>query len=210
MSTISVFGASRGTGKEVVQIAGRSGFNVIAAVRNPRSVQNTDGIRVVACDVLDERTIVDALVGSDAVISTVGPPQRAPSTNIYSVGVMNIARQMEKRGPSRLIVVDSIGVDPNFDLPWMYRVAMRYIATPLYGFAFRDAAEMERLLRSARLNWTVVRVPWLVDAPARGFRSSIRKRLHHGPKLSRQDLAAYLLSILEEKATYRNWTEVAW
>ena len=210
MSTISVFGASRCTGKQVVQIARRFGCNVIAAVRNPQSVQNRDGIRVVGCDVLDERTIANALVGSDAVISTVGPPQRAPSTNIYSVGVMNIARQMEKGGPSRLIVVDSIGVDPNFDLPWMYRLAMRYIATPLYGFAFRDAAEMERLLRSAMLNWTVVRAPWLVAAPARGFRSSIGKRLHHGPKLGRQDLAAYLLSIHEEKVTYRNWTEVAW
>lgn len=210
MSVISIFGASRGTGREVVLLARRLGFTVIAAVRDPQSISKDEAIRVVASDVFNESSIKHALVGSNAVISTVGPVRRASSTNIYSVGVMNITRQMEKIGLKRLIVVDSIGVDPEFDLPWSYRLAMKYIATPLYGFAFRDAAHMEQLLTLTNLEWTVVRVPWLVNGSPRGFRSSIGKRLHHGSKLGRQDLAAYLLSILEEKATYRKWTEVAW
>jgi putative NADH-flavin reductase len=209
MKRICVFGASRGTGKEIVTIARQRNFAVTAAVRSPRSQMEQD-VRVVASDVCNSSTIAPALEETLAVISTVGPVRRAPSTTIYSEGVMNIARQMEKSGPRRLIIVDSIGVDPKFDLPWIYQLAMKFIATPLYGFAFRDAAEMERRLPSANLDWTVVRVPWLVNAPPRGFRSSIGKRLHHGPKLGRQDLAEYLLSILFDPKTFNTWTEVAW
>jgi hypothetical protein len=117
---------------------------------------------------------------------------------------------MERLGPDRLIVVDSIGVDPNFDLSWNYRFAMKFIATPLYGFAFKDAAKMERLLPMTKLEWTVVRVPWLLNAAPRGFRSSIGKRLHNGSKIGRRDLAEYLLSILGDRRTYKTWTEVAW
>jgi putative NADH-flavin reductase len=210
MNRICVFGASRGTGKELVQIASQQGLSVTAAVRNPLSVQKSENVRVVASDVYDTASLGGALAENDAVVSTIGPVRRESSTTIYSVGIMNVARQMEQSGPSRLIVVDSIGVDPNFDLPWNYRFAMKFIATPLYGFAFKDAAKMERLLTTTKLNWTVVRAPWLVSAAPHGFRSSIGKRLHNGPKLGRRDLAEYLLTILEDKRTFKTWTEVAW
>ena len=210
MDHLCVFGASRGTGKEVVRLARKAGLSITAAVRNPDSMREQDGVRVAVSDVYDKASIVRALQGSDAVVSTVGPVRRQRSTNIYSVGVLNIARQMEMLGPKRLIVVDSIGVDPNFDLPWHYRLAMKTIAKRLYGFAFEDGARMEGLLQSTKLNWTAVRVPWLLNRPPRGFRNSIHRRLHHGPKLGRSDLAAYLLSILDDQRTYRTWTEVAW
>lgn len=210
MKRICVFGANRGTGAHVVRFAREKGLDVTAAVRTPATMKAVKGVTVVQADVYDIASVSHAISGVDAVISTIGPATRAPSTSIYSEGVLNIARAMSDSGPSRLIAVDGLGADPNPDLQWHYALAMKFIARRLFGFAYRDGAEMERRLAKLDLNWTVVRVPWLADAPLQGFRSANGSRLHHGPKLGRQDLASYLLSIIDDPQTYRTWTEVAW
>jgi len=210
MKKLCVFGASRGTGAHVVRLGLEKGFQITAVMRTPKPVHQGAGVKIVQGDVYDIPSIVRSISGADAVISTIGPTKRAPSTNIYSKGVLNIAETMREIGPTRLIVVDGLGADPDPDLPWQYSLAMRYIARRLFGFAYRDAAEMERRLAQLDLNWTAVRVPWLSDAPRRGYRSANGVRLHHGPKLGREDLATYLLSIIDDQQTFRTWTEVAW
>jgi len=54
------------------------------------------------------------------------------------------------------------------------------------------------------LDWTAVRVPWLSDDARRGYRSANGVRLHHGPKLGREDLATYFLSIVDGRSTFDN------
>jgi hypothetical protein len=87
---------------------------------------------------------------------------------------------MLKHGVKRLIVVDGLGVDPNSDLPLLYALAMKTIVRWLFGFGYRDAAEMERRLAKLDLDWTAARVPWLSNDPPRGFRSANGTQLHHG------------------------------
>jgi putative NADH-flavin reductase len=210
MKKLCVFGASRGTGAHVVRLGRDKGFEITAVMRTPRPIHPATGINIIQGDVYDIQSVLRAIDGADAVISTIGPTKRAPSTNIYSEGVLNIAEAMREIGPGRLIAVDGLGVDPDPDLPWHYSLAMKYIARRLFGFAYSDAAEMERRLAGLDLKWTSVRVPWLSDAVARGYRSATGVRLHHGPKLGREDLAVYLLSIIDDSRTFRTWTEVAW
>lgn len=210
MKSICVFGASRGTGAHVVRLARERGFDVRAVVRNPAAMAEMAGVTVMQGDVYDVASVSRAVSGVDAVISTIGPTERAPSTTIYSVGVLNIAKAMSGGSSGRLIAVDGLGVDPNPDLQWHYALAMKLIVRPLFGFAYRDAAEMERRLAALDLNWTAVRAPQLTDAAARGVRSAIGSQLHHGSAIGRLDLAGYLLSIIDDPKTFRTWTEVAW
>ena len=210
MTRICVFGASRGTGAEVVNCARRNGMRVTAAFRNPGSLIDRDGVSMVRSDVYDLESIREAIRGAEAVISTIGPTRRSPQTTIYSEGVMNIARTMRDAGTPRLIVVDGLGANPNPDLNWHYAFAMKFIVRPFFGFAYRDAARMEQQLAGVDLDWTVVRVPWLSDRAQRGVRSAIASPIHHGTKLGRHDLAAYLVSIINDSRTFRTWTEVAW
>lgn len=210
MEKLCIFGASRGTGAHVVRLGRQKGFDICAVTRTPGPNRQESEIKVLQGDVYDAPSIRRAIHGADAVISTVGPTKRASSTDIYSEGVLNIAKAMREIGPTRLIVVDGLGVDPEPDLPWKYALAMKFIARRLFGFAYRDAAEMERRLANLDLNWTAVRVPWLSDAAPRGYRSATGVRLHHGPRLGREDLAEYLLSIISDTQTFRTWTEVAW
>lgn len=210
MRKLCVFGASRGTGAHVVSLAARTGFEVVASARNPASVPDLAGVIALQADVYDLASVSRAVAGVDVVISTIGPTKRAPSTDIYSCGVLNIAHAMVDQGVKRLIVVDGLGVDPNPDLPWAYALAMKTIVRWLFGFGYRDAAEMEKRLAKVDLNWTAVRVPWLSSDPAQGFRSANGTQLHHGTKLGREDLAAYLVSIIDDSKTFKKWTEVAW
>jgi putative NADH-flavin reductase len=210
VKTICVFGASRGTGSAVVEDASSQGYQVVAASRQPELKTVPDGVRKVRADVYDIDSVREALVGVDVVISTVGPSSLRDKTPIYSEGVMNIAKALAGTACSRLIVVDSHGVDPNPDLSFGYGLLMKFIARPLLGFAFRDGAVMEQKLRECNFDWTAVRVPMLVDGPVRGVRTSIGKSLHHGSRLGRNDLARYLLSIIDDPTTFRTWIEVAW
>ena len=71
MSSWIVFGASGGTGREVLAAARAAGHTVTAFVRSPSGVEAT---RVVVGDVNDAAAVAAAIVGHDAVIVTLGAP----------------------------------------------------------------------------------------------------------------------------------------
>lgn len=163
-------------------------------------------------DVFIPSTIRTALQGAEAVISTLGFSGRSRETTIYSEGVINIARAMEEIGQRRLIVLAaSQGIDPDPDFPWYASVMMKLFVKPIFGFAYRDMSKMTDLLAKSTLNWTLVGVPLLTNSPERGeYRNSIGKPLRHAFRISRGDVAAYLISIVDDIATIQKWTEVAW
>jgi len=51
----------------------------------------------------------------------------------------------------------------------------------------------------------------LTNGSGRGhYRSSIGTPLHHAFRISRADVAEYLLSIVGDESTFRKLTEIAW
>jgi hypothetical protein len=81
----------------------------------------------------------------------------------------------------------------------------------MLGFAYRDMAKMSDLLAQSEMDWTLVGVPLLTNGSGKGrYRSSTSKPLHHVFRMSRADVAEHLLSIIDDRATFRKWTEVAW
>jgi NAD(P)H-binding len=148
----------------------------------------------------------------DAVISTLGFTGRSRQTDIYSVGVLNVARAMQELGPKRLIVVAaSQGIDPHPDFPWYASAVMRLFLVPMFGAVYHDMAKMTDLITQTNLDWTLVGVPQLTNSPGKGsYRSSIGKPLHHAVRISRADVAQYVLSIIGDATTFGKWTEIAW
>ena len=208
-----VFGGSRGTGLKVIEKALAEGDQVTALARYPEALRKRfPEVQVVQGDVFIPSTIKTAIQGAEAVISTLGFSGRTRGTTIYSEGVLNIAKVMEEIGPGRLIVLAaSQGIDPEPDFPWYARVIMKLFIKPIFGFAYRDMAKMTDLLAESTLNWTLVGVPLLTNSPERGqHRNSIGEPLRHAFRISRGDVAAYLIAIVDDKATFRKWTEVAW
>ena len=157
-------------------------------------------------------TIQTAIRSAEAVISTLGFPGPSRETKIYSEGVLNIARAMEEIGPRRLIALAaSQGIDPDPNFPLYASIMMKLFVKPILGFAYRDMAKMRNLLTKSTLDWTIVGVSLLTNSPERGeHRSSVGEPLQHAFRISRGDVAGYLISTIDEKATFRKWTEVAW
>lgn len=211
---LCIFGGTGATGSNVIRVARTKGYDVIALARRPEvlTTQFPD-IKVVPGDVFKPETISGAINDSDAVISTLGPVGRARETTIYSEGVVNIAKAMQELGKRRLIVVASlIGFDSQPDVSWYTLVFGKLILMPILGYQYRDTARMkEKFIQFDDLDWTLVGLPRLTNGKAHGhYRSSIGKPLHHPSTISRADLADYLVSIIGETATFRQWTEVSW
>lgn len=119
---------------------------------------------------------------------------------------------MQELGKRRLIVaVSLIGLDPKPDIAWHLRILGELFLIPVLGYQYRDTAKMkEEFLPLENLDWTLAGLPRLTNDKPRGqFRSSIG-RLHHPSRISRADLASYLVSIINESTTFRQWTEVSW
>ena len=70
---VVVFGANGGSGKRLVEAALAAGHDVVAAVRRPDKVAAKDELRAVKTDVLDRASVIAAIEGADAVLSTFGP-----------------------------------------------------------------------------------------------------------------------------------------
>ncbi|RPJ24292.1 MAG: NAD-dependent epimerase/dehydratase family protein, partial [Chloroflexi bacterium] len=87
---IAVFGATGGTGREVVRQALGAGHSVTVVARNPSAMTfQHHRLRVLRGDVLVPGTFLQALAEQEAVVFSVGAADRSP-TRIYSAGVMNV------------------------------------------------------------------------------------------------------------------------
>lgn len=72
-------------------------------------------------------------------------------------------------------------------------------------------ARMEHVLRDSDMAWTVVRPPRLTNGPATvRYRTAVNRHLRRGVRISRADLAAAMLRMLDEPHALRSAVAVAY
>ena len=190
-----IFGATGGTGRELVHQALERGHAVTAFARDPAALGERDGLRAFAGDVLDAAAVERSVAGHDAVLCTIGKPATSPGT-VRSEGTRNIVRAMQAAGPARLICQSTIGIgDTRALLPPRYR----YLLVPtLLRRTFAEHGRQEEVVRSSGLDWTIVRAGALTDGERSG-------RYRHGIttngrplnfEISRSDVADFTLGLL--------------
>lgn len=99
----------------------------------------------------------------------------------------------------RALVRDPARVDRPGPFDRLIGVVLRLAATNVVA----DMRRMVELVRASELDWTVVRVPMLTDGPAAGRWRVGMVGQGTGPRLSRTDLAAFLLTQLDDRAHLR-------
>src|ERR1700744_6227790 len=107
---ILIFGASGGTGRELVSQGRTQGHEVTAFVRNPAAFTGGDHLRVVVGDVHDDKAVAAAMAGQDAVLSALGGTLSDDTLLPESIG--HILAAMKREGVRRLIVLGASGVWP--------------------------------------------------------------------------------------------------
>jgi putative NADH-flavin reductase len=218
---VTIFAATGGIGRELVEQAIAAGHDVTAVVRNPTKLSRQ--VRIVTADLScpEPAALVSAVQGSDAVLSGLGARLRS-DVGVAWRGTETIVQAMNTAGVRRIVVVSAapIGTVPSPGRPHPPRhdpgdgFFMRHVFSPLTKAVLRehyaDLARMEDILRDSDLDWTVVRPPRLTDGPLTGtYRIAHGKNLRRGLFISRADVAEQMLRVLERPETIKQAIGIA-
>ena len=193
-----VFGATGGTGRELVRQALEQGHQVAAYARDPSRMDDIRHARlhVVRGDVLVPGSLGGVIAGRDAVFCSIGAGPRR--TTLREDGTRNIVEAMEKTGVRRLICQSSLGVgDSRANLPFFTK---HVIVSVFLRHAFADHERQEAIIKQSSLDWMIVRPPHLTDGPRTGaYRHGFpaRDRRIRG-NISRADVADFMLKQLSD------------
>jgi putative NADH-flavin reductase len=218
---LTIFAATGGIGRQVLEQAVAAGHDVTAVVRNPAKLSRE--VRSVTSDLAapDSTALASAVKGTDAVLSGLGP-RSASEAGIAWQGTRAIVEAMKATSVRRIIVVSAapIGTVPSPGRPSPPKrdpgdgFFMRNLFSPLIRAALRkhyaDLALMEDVLRDSGLDWTVVRPPRLTDKPATGsYRIAYGQNLRRGFFISRADVAHLMLRVLGQPETLQRTIGIA-
>ncbi len=211
MKEIIVFGATGGTGQQVVHQALIDGFEVTVVVRNKKEYMlEHPHLVVIQGDVLKPATFSEAMNGKDAVVSCLGTRDRKPTT-VYSEGVTNIMQAMKNTGVRRIICLSAGALEIPPDATMMMKLVIKYILQRLFKHGYADMRLMEKILYNSTFNWTVIRPPRLIAGEKKGeYRTSINEFLPHLSYITRADLAHYILHHLDDEKTFKCKVEISY
>ncbi|HSN74082.1 MAG TPA: SDR family oxidoreductase [Anaerolineae bacterium] len=193
---IAVFGATGGTGSQVVKQALAAGHQVTALARDPGKLGITDpNLTVVAGSVLDAAPVQQTLQGADAVVVSLGNTANNRDY-VVSQGTQVILDAIVALGrPRRIVVVSSLGVGESKDqVPFAFKMLMKTaLKKPM-----EDKERQEALVKASELDWTIVRPGGLTNGPATGqYKSGLDPKISAG-QVARADVAAFVLQQLTD------------
>jgi putative NADH-flavin reductase len=214
---LTVFAATGGIGRHILEQAVAAGHDVTAVARNPQNLSLSGGrVRVVTADLTtaDPSVLASSVEAADAVLSGLGPRNPKSDAGVTSRGTQAIVTAMQTTGVRRIVVVSAapVGTVPSPGHPNPPKhdpgdgLFMRYLGAPLAGAMFRahyaDLALTEDILRDSGLDWTVSRPPKLTDKPLTSvYRTAVGQNIRGGFSVSRADVAHHMLSVLDQPET---------
>lgn len=203
---LAIFGATGGTGQELVAQALAQGHEVTAFVRNPAKLPLThERLRVIAGDVTDAAAVAQAVAGQDAVLSALGSPNLQANT-VLSDGTRHIIAAMEANGVRRFVCETSLGVGDSHGQPGFM---FTHVAVPLFlKHAMADKEIQEKYIKASNLDWIIVRPGGLTDGPRTSeYRHGLAKDI--SGRIARADVAEFMLKQLTDDTYLRQTPAIA-
>lgn len=190
--TVTIFGATAGTGLLTLKKCLAAGHSVNALARTPSKLESLvseypDLLHVIKGDIHDSPSVKEALVhgslAADIVISAIGMALHmegikvaSPDPTICEVGTRNIIEKLSDlqtenmagpSKPSKLIILSTTGISEKRDIPLMIK--------PFYhwGLAIphNDKKKMEDIVIDSQWPWVLVRPSFLLDGDSKGLAS---------------------------------------
>ena len=218
---LTIFAATGGIGREVLDQALAAGHDVTAVVRNPGKL--TRQVHTVTADLAGTRSsaLESAVAGADAVLSGLGPRSMSEA-GIASRGTRAIVEAMQATAARRLVVVSAapLGTVPSPGRPkppkddpgdgFFMRHLFSHVAKTLFRRHYADLALMEDVVRDSGLDWTLVRPPRLTDKPRTGtYRTAYGQNIRGGWVVPRADVADYMLRALDQPRSIKQTVGIA-
>ncbi|MGH7545802.1 MAG: NAD(P)-dependent oxidoreductase [Gemmatimonadota bacterium] len=203
---ILVFGPTGGTGRAIVDQALAAGHDVTAFARDPSRMDIfRDKLNILWGDVLDDDAVADAVPGHDAVLSALGVTGGGPA-NVCSEGTHRILAAMEASGVRRFVCESAYGAGETRGRGPYARFLRVWIPRQM-----KDKDRMEEFVRLSSAEWVIVRPPILTNGPRTGeYRVDDGLRLGWVPRISRADVADFMLRVAEGHARLRDAPTIAY
>jgi putative NADH-flavin reductase len=222
---LTIFAATGGIGRHLLEQAVAAGHDVTAVARNPKNLPRLAGhVRVVTAELTaaDPAVLASAVDGADAVLSGLGPRNPRTEAGIASRGTRAIVDAMQATGARRIVVVSAapVGTVPSPGRPNPPKhdpgdgFFMRHLGAPfagaMFGAHYADLALMEDNLRDSGLDWTISRPPKLTDKRLTGdYRTAYGQNIRGGFSVSRADVAHHMLRVLDQPETIKQVIGIA-
>ncbi len=193
-----IFGATSGTGLQLLQQALTMGHDVTAFVRNGGQLNlNHERLTLVAGDVLDSAKVMAAIQGQQVVMCALGA--KAMNTDkLRAKGTKNIIAGMQQANVRRLVCLSALGCGESHTLlPFHYK----YLICPLFlKHVYRDHEIQETYVRESELDWTIIRPAALTDGQLTGsyLHGELAAKQPLKMKISRADVADLMLNQVSE------------
>jgi uncharacterized protein YbjT (DUF2867 family) len=180
------------------------GLTVRALARRPEALGEPahERLEVVSGDATDASAVDRLVAGTEGVLSALGHAKGSPP-DVLATAARHTVAAARAHGARRLVVLTGAGVRAPGDRPKPVDRVFAGLLAVVGRALLRDSRAMVEVVRASELEWVVVRAPRLVDGPASGD-------LHVGPvgpgsgtKVTRADVAAFMLDQLGPGARLR-------
>jgi uncharacterized protein YbjT (DUF2867 family) len=190
---VVIAGAHGKVGQRLGRLLAKRGDRARGLVRNPEHAGELAdaGVDAVVCDLEDGACDpVAAIEGAEAVVFAAGAGSGSGADRKWTVDYAGAAKLIvaaRAAGARRYVIVSAMGA------------ASPPAGDEVFAVYLRAKARADDELRRSGLDWTVVRPGGLTDEPGTG-RIQAAERLPRG-SISRDDVAATLLAVLDEPGT---------
>lgn len=198
---IALFGATGQTGKLLLEEALTAGHEVKALVRNAAKLKREHPRLIVfEGDVLKEEDVRKIVEGTDIVVSLFGHVKGSPDW-LQTDGTKNIVSAMKENKLDRIISLSGGGLAfPEKDEPKFVDKMIRTIMKIAVPKVLNDAIEHHKVLQDSGLKWTIVRGPRLTNEPKLGSYRVGWVGVNASTKISRAELANFILTQVEDES----------
>lgn len=201
---VVIFGATGIVGSAVTEESLSRGYDVTVFTRDASHVKiQNKNLHVVTGSVLDERAVLNAVKGKDAVINTLGIGGRGngkPTTFVSRVSRL-IMEQMDRAQVKRYIVMSAIGAGDSWNyLPWIYRHFLLPVFQSWFVPIIADKNTIEADVKKSDLDWTIVRPTTVKPGESKGniVATTTGKGIHFTIRAT--DLARFIVDQLSDNS----------
>ena len=211
---IAIFGASGATGKLLTNGCLAAGHQVTALLRTPEKLPQRDRVRIIQGSAFDPAAVRQTVEGADAVFSALGAHSPLRNENVLPRAVSLIVEAMQQTGVRRILVLGSPGALPTaLDNQPAYRrwIVENIINKTLLKWPVAEQVSQYATLSHSDLAWTMVMPPMLTNGPARGaYRIDGEALPRNGSRISRQDVADFMMQQLDNPQWVRKGVYLSW
>ncbi|QWF16977.1 NAD(P)-dependent oxidoreductase [Lysobacter capsici] len=202
---VTIFGATGKTGNYLIDEGLKRGFEVTVFARSGSAFEHPM-VRIVRGELTDAALLGQAIRGSDAVLSALGPtsPQHPKGLPI-TAATQAIVAAMKQENVKRLIAVSTgTAPDPDDGFDWKVRLQALMVKV-LLPSSYRDIIGLAGAIRASQLDWTMVRVALLTSRPAtRRLTVGMYGHARHSMTVSREDMAIFMFNQISSREVVNN------